>query len=94
MSRAATMDRELELVATPGHVRAQRSVCRGETPIAPVFAQQFVRENTRTGRTPQPLIGDDWPSVPLVAGLQRFARFERILADTRLPTYLPQAHRK
>ena len=35
-------------LATPGHVRAVRG-----TGIAPIFAQQSVRENARTGRTPQ-----------------------------------------
>jgi 6-phosphofructokinase 1 len=40
-----------------------------------------------------PLIGDDWVSVPLVAGRQRFARLQRIMAEQRLPSYVPQAHR-
>lgn len=35
-------------IATPGHVRSVRG-----TVAAPIFAQQSVRENTRTGRTPQ-----------------------------------------
>ncbi len=40
-------------LATPGHVRAvERSV------MAPVFAQQSMRENARTGRTPQQVIDD------------------------------------
>jgi len=42
----------------------------------------------------RPLIGDDWPSVPLVNGLQRFARFEPIFAAQRLPAYVPQAYRQ
>ncbi len=40
-------------LATPGHVRAVR-----ETGIAPIFAQQSVRENARTGRTPQIVMDD------------------------------------
>ena len=44
-------------------------------------------------RYARPLIGDDWPSVPLVGGLQRFARIEPIFAEQRLPEYVPQAHR-
>jgi len=40
-----------------------------------------------------PLIGRDWPSVPLVNGLQRFARLEKIFAPQKLPAYVPQAHR-
>jgi 6-phosphofructokinase 1 len=44
-------------------------------------------------RYAQPLIGDDWPSVPLVGGLQRFARLRPILAEKRLPPYVPWAYR-
>jgi tagaturonate epimerase len=42
-------------LATPGHARALRAV--GGT-IAPVFAQQSIREMTRTGRSPQAVIDD------------------------------------
>lgn len=45
-------------LATPGHIRALRRVCQPETAIAPIFAQQSVRENTRTGRTPQEVMDD------------------------------------
>ena len=41
-------------LATPGHVRAAR---RADS-IAPIFAQQSVRENARTGRTPQQVMDD------------------------------------
>ncbi|RLC97306.1 MAG: 6-phosphofructokinase [Chloroflexi bacterium] len=44
-------------------------------------------------RYARPLIGDDWPSVPLVGGIQRFARFKPIFAAKRLPAYVPQAYR-
>jgi hypothetical protein len=40
-------------IATPGHIAAVRS-----TKFAPVFAQQSVRENFRTGRTPQQVLDD------------------------------------
>lgn len=40
-------------VATPGHAQAAEG-----TGIAPIFAQQSVRENTRTGRTPQQVLDD------------------------------------
>jgi len=40
-------------LATPGHVRAARG-----TSVAPVFAQQSVRENARTGRTPQQVVDE------------------------------------
>jgi 6-phosphofructokinase 1 len=39
-------------------------------------------------RYARPLIGDDWPSVPLVNGVQRFSRFEHIFAEKRLPEYV------
>jgi hypothetical protein len=41
-------------VATPGHVKAAERY----PGIAPIFAQQSVRENARTGRTPQQVIDD------------------------------------
>jgi 6-phosphofructokinase len=44
-------------------------------------------------RYARPLIGEDWPSVPLVGGLQRFARFEPIFAEQKLAKYAPQAYR-
>jgi hypothetical protein len=40
-------------LATPGHVQAVRG-----TGIAPIFAQQSVRENARTGRTPQQVLDE------------------------------------
>ncbi|MBE3124014.1 MAG: diphosphate--fructose-6-phosphate 1-phosphotransferase [Planctomycetes bacterium] len=42
----------------------------------------------------RPLIGDDWPAVPLVDGLQRFARLEPIFAPKTCKGYVPQALRK
>jgi len=41
-------------IATPGHVRAVRQF----SGIAPIFAQQSMRENARTGRTPQQVMDD------------------------------------
>jgi hypothetical protein len=44
-------------LATPGHIQAMRATgAAGQ--IAPIFAQQSVRENTRTGRTPQQVMDD------------------------------------
>jgi tagaturonate epimerase len=40
-------------VATPGHIAAVQG-----TGVAPIFAQQSVRENVRTGRTPQGVLDD------------------------------------
>lgn len=40
-------------VATPGHIRAIR-----HSTMAPILAQQSIRENARTGRTPQGVMDD------------------------------------
>ena len=45
-------------------------------------------------RYARPLIGEDWPSIPLVAGLQRFARLKPLFADKRLAPYTPWAFRQ
>jgi 6-phosphofructokinase 1 len=42
----------------------------------------------------RPLIGDDWPAVPLLDGRQRFTRFASIFAELKLPSYTPSAYRK
>jgi ATP-dependent phosphofructokinase / diphosphate-dependent phosphofructokinase len=39
----------------------------------------------------RPLIGEDWPSVPMINGRQRFARFEMKFADKKLAGYKPEA---
>jgi len=44
-------------LATPGHVQALRAA-DPQGKIAPIFAQQSVRENTRTGRSPQQVMDD------------------------------------
>jgi 6-phosphofructokinase 1 len=41
----------------------------------------------------RPLIGEDWPSVPMINGLQRFARIKPLFADKKLPEYVPEAAR-
>ncbi|PWH18148.1 MAG: 6-phosphofructokinase [Ardenticatenia bacterium] len=62
------------------------------------FPRQWIAEN-RIDVTDEfiayarPLIGDNWPTIPLINGLQRFARLERIMADQKLPAYVPQAYR-
>jgi len=42
----------------------------------------------------RPLIGEDWASVPVVNGRQRFARFAPLFAEKKLPAYSLQALRK
>jgi len=41
----------------------------------------------------RPLIGNDWPSIPLINGIQRFTRFEMVFAETKLASYTPQGYR-
>jgi 6-phosphofructokinase 1 len=41
----------------------------------------------------QPLIGGDWPPVPLANGLQRFARFRMIFAPKKCKPYAPEAYK-
>jgi 6-phosphofructokinase 1 len=40
-------------------------------------------------RYAQPLIGNRWPEIPIVDGLQRFARLEIRFIDKKLPRYVP-----
>ncbi|MCP4642407.1 MAG: diphosphate--fructose-6-phosphate 1-phosphotransferase, partial [bacterium] len=42
----------------------------------------------------KPLIGEDWASVPVINGRQRFTRFKPIFADKKLPEYTLEALRK
>ena len=41
----------------------------------------------------KPLIGEDWVSVPVINGIQRFARLEPIFAEQKLPKYVPESYR-
>jgi 6-phosphofructokinase 1 len=41
----------------------------------------------------RPLIGEDWVSVPVINGRQRFTRFKPIFAEKKLKEYIPQAYR-
>jgi 6-phosphofructokinase 1 len=42
----------------------------------------------------RPLIGEDWPSVPLVDGRQRFTQFKPIFAEKKCGPYALQAKKK
>ena len=41
-----------------------------------------------------PLIGEDWPSVPMINGRQRFARLKMKFTDKKLPIYKLEAYQK
>jgi 6-phosphofructokinase 1 len=45
-------------------------------------------------RYARPLIGDHWPTIPLVDGRLRFARLKKVFAAQKLCPYTPQAHRQ
>jgi len=45
-------------LATPGHLAALEDPGLPQSAIAPIFAQQSVRENARTSRTPQSVLDD------------------------------------
>ncbi len=45
-------------LATPGHIAALEDTVSPRSSILPIFAQQSVRENARTGRTPQSVLDD------------------------------------
>jgi len=42
----------------------------------------------------RPLIGEDWPTVPLVDGRLRFTRFDPVFAEPACKPYVPQTYRK
>ena len=44
-------------------------------------------------RYAKPLIGNDWPSIPMIGGRVRLAQLKPIFADQKLPRYIPQADR-
>ena len=41
----------------------------------------------------KPLIGEDWVSVPILNGIQRFARIKPIFAEKKCAEYIPQAYK-
>lgn len=40
----------------------------------------------------RPLIGEDWVSVPIINGRQRFTRFKPVFAEKQLDVYTPEAY--
>lgn len=45
-------------------------------------------------RYARPLIGEDWVSIPIVNGIQRFARIKPIFAEKKCSAYVPQEYSK
>jgi ATP-dependent phosphofructokinase / diphosphate-dependent phosphofructokinase len=42
----------------------------------------------------RPLIGEDWVSVPMINGRQRFTQFKPVFASRKLSSYVPQAYQQ
>jgi 6-phosphofructokinase 1 len=42
----------------------------------------------------RPLVGEDWVSVPMINGRQRFTRFKPVFAEKKLAAYVPEAYQK
>jgi 6-phosphofructokinase 1 len=40
----------------------------------------------------KPLIGEDWPSVPMINGRQRFAQLKMVFAEKKLAPYVPEGY--
>jgi len=73
----------LEQVANSERLFPERWICSSRIDVTDEFLDYA-----------QPLIGEDWVSVPTVKGLPRFARITRKLAPRKLPEYVPQTYRK
>jgi len=41
----------------------------------------------------KPLVGNDWPSIPMINGRMRLAQLQPLFSDQKLPKYIPQADR-
>jgi ATP-dependent phosphofructokinase / diphosphate-dependent phosphofructokinase len=42
-------------------------------------------------RYAKPLLGEDWVSVPMINGIQRFTKFKPVFAEQKLDSYKPEA---
>ena len=72
----------LEKVALSERKFPDRWIAKNRTDVTDEF-MEYVR----------PLIGEDWVSVPIVNGIQRYARLKPIFAEKKLDKYIPEAYR-
>lgn len=61
------------------------------------FPQEWIAQNRCDVtddfvRYARPLIGDDWVSIPVVDGIQRFARIKPVFAEKKCNQYVPQEY--
>jgi len=86
------------IIRRPGEIY---SVDYDKVPLAEVansereFPREWIAENRidvtdEFVKYARPLIGEDWVSVPLINGIQRFTRFKQVFADRKLPKYIPE----
>ena len=73
----------LELVANSERTFPKEWIALSKTDVT----DEFVKYT-------QPLIGEDWASVPTIGGRQRFARFKPVFASKKLAAYVPEGNRK
>ncbi|MBE0653635.1 MAG: diphosphate--fructose-6-phosphate 1-phosphotransferase [Bacteroidales bacterium] len=71
----------LEKVALSERTFPAKWITKGGTDVTDDFLD-YVR----------PLIGEDWVSVPMINGRQRFTRFKPVFAEKKLVNYLPEAY--
>jgi 6-phosphofructokinase 1 len=71
----------LEKVALSERAFPQRWICDSKTDVKDEFIAYA-----------RPLIGEDWVSVPMINGRQRFTRFKNIFVEKKLKPYQPQAY--
>lgn len=72
---------ELEKVANSERTFPEEWISKNRIDVTDAFLD-YVR----------PLVGEDWVSVPIVNGRQRFARLKPVFADKKCPDYTPQAY--
>jgi len=71
----------LEKVALSERTFPERWISESGTDVTDEFLE-YVR----------PLIGEDWVSVPVINGRQRYTRFKPVFAEKKLGNYIPEAY--
>ncbi len=72
----------LEKVALSERAFPQKWIAPGKTDVTDEFLEYA-----------RPLVGEDWVSVPVINGRQRFTRFKPAFAEKKLPDYVPEAYK-
>jgi 6-phosphofructokinase 1 len=88
------------LLRTPGFIYNVRydKVALDKVALSERFFPEKWIASSRTDVTDEfiryarPLIGEDWISVPMINGIQRFSRLKPVFAEKYLAEYVPQAY--